>query len=167
MRKPLALALAGLALAMPACGGDDEETTTETTTATAATGSTGATGPEGKERAKAQGSSAPAASPQHEITAAVEAVVGGGQPDATCGELVTERYVSAAYGDAQGCRAAVSRQGSFEVEVMDVDAGAAKATATAVPAGGPNEGENLSVELVDEGGEWKVDFARSDAPPGP
>ena len=41
------------------------------------------------------------------------------------------------------------------------------AETTAVPDGGPNKGETLTVRLVDEGGVWKVDFVRSDAPAGP
>ena len=36
-----------------------------------------------------------------------------------------------------------------------------------MPGGGPNEGEDLTVRLVEEGGDWKVDFVRSDAPAGP
>ena len=77
--------------------------------------------------------------------------------------------MKSSYGDEQGCRAAVEAQGSFSVAVGDVrvDGDAGTAETTAVPDGGPNKGETLTVRLVDEDGVWKVDFVRSDAPAGP
>ena len=108
-----------------------------------------------------------AASPEEQIDAAVEAVLGGAEPADVCGGLSTSAYVKEAYGDEQGCRAAVARQDSFAVKVGKVDVSGAKATAEAEPSAGPNKGETIDVELVEEGSEWKVDSAISNAPAGP
>ncbi|MGI9021058.1 MAG: hypothetical protein ACR2G3_10150 [Solirubrobacterales bacterium] len=105
--------------------------------------------------------------PQGEVETSIIAVLGGGDPNSACVELVTARYVRAAYGDERGCKAAVAKQGSFDVAVSRVRLEKATATATAEPAAGPNRGEAIEVELVDEGGAWKVDKALSNAPPGP
>jgi hypothetical protein len=169
MRALLIAALVCAAL-LPACGGDDEETTSETETS-AATGPAGPTGPEGGEEAerdratREQNGGAP--SDEEQVTAAIDAVVGGGDPEVACATSVTEAYVKAAYGDEQGCRAAVKAQGALEVEVEDVRISGNSAEATAIPAAGPNEGENLTVRLILEEGHWRVDFLRSDAPAGP
>jgi hypothetical protein len=108
-----------------------------------------------------------AASPEEEITAAVEAVLGGAEPADVCGGLSTSAYVKEAYGDEQGCGAAVSKQKPFDVAVSAIDISGSTATAKAKPEAGPNEGETIEVDLVEEGDEWKVDSAVSNAPAGP
>jgi hypothetical protein len=94
-------------------------------------------------------------------------VIGGGDPNAACAELVTPRYVRQAYGDEQGCRAAVAGQPRFEVEVRGIEIEDPGAGAEAHPQGGPNKGETLEVRLVEQAGSWRVDYVRSDAPAGP
>ena len=42
-----------------------------------------------------------------------------------------------------------------------------RATARAIPRGGPSSGETITVRLVKTGGVWKVDSLRSNAPVGP
>jgi hypothetical protein len=105
--------------------------------------------------------------PKQQIEDAVETVVGGADPKAACGELVTPRYVRQAYGDEQGCRAAVGGQKPFDVAVSEVEIEGNSATARAVPEGGPNKGETLKVELVLEGKSYRVDAVVSNAPAGP
>jgi hypothetical protein len=105
--------------------------------------------------------------PKQQIEDAVATVVGGADPKAACGELVTPRYVRQAYGDEQGCRAAVGGQKRFDVAVSEVEIEGRFATARAVPKGGPNKGETLKVELVLEGKSYRVDAVSSNAPAGP
>jgi hypothetical protein len=169
MRIPLATALACFGLALTACGSDDETTSTTSAPQTGASGVTGeAEDAVPAPRDKTDGPVA-GASDDLEVADAVTAVVGGGDPEAACTSYATEDYVKSAYGDEQGCRAAVGEQGPVGVAIGDisVDPDAGTAETTAVPDGGPNKGETLTVRLVDEGGAWKVDFVRSDAPAGP
>jgi hypothetical protein len=167
--RPVLLAVVAvvLALAAGACGEKDESAATAPTPqAPAEKGSGGGyEGGGGEERKRQAGD--PEADVEADVEAAVVAVVGGGDPDAACSELATARYVKRAYGDEQGCRAAVSTQGSFDVAVSAVAIDGAAASARAVPASGPNKGETIKVELVEETGVWKVDSARSNAPAGP
>ncbi len=157
-RALTALAAITLAIGVAACGEKDEPEPVAPTTASG-------TGDETTTTTTATGGGGGNQSPEKEIEAAVEDALGGGDPTA-CTELVTARYVRTAYGDEQGCRAAVSKQGRFEVEVDAVRIQGSTATAKATPEGGPNKGETIRVELVDEGG-WKVDSAVSNAPAGP
>jgi hypothetical protein len=166
MRIAIAACLGLLVLALPACGGDDETTTT-VTSEPGATGATGTTGEEGGSGGTPGAGGGASSGDESQVAQAVEQVVGGGDPEASCTTQVTENYVRAAYGDEQGCRAAVEGQGTFAVEVEDVTVEGESADATAIPGGGPNKGENLTVRLVDDDGEWKVDYLRSDAPAGP
>ena len=168
MRALLAIALsAALAGGVAACGEKDEPEPVPPT----ASGTTGQTGPgeadgAGKdEPGDGKGESRP--TPKQQVTGAVRTVIGGGAPSAVCEKLVTQRYVQQAYGDAQGCRAAVAAQGVVAVEVSAVEITGTSATARAVPRGGPNKGETIKVKLVEEGNSWKVDSALSNAPAGP
>ncbi|MFI5025192.1 MAG: hypothetical protein ACHQCI_00360 [Solirubrobacterales bacterium] len=166
MRHALTASLAALALFLAACGeksepevvapanGGNGGSASTTTTNTTAGGQGG-------------GGGGQKATPEDEVEDAAIAVLGGGDVGAACTDLVTERYVKSAYGDAQGCKAAVSKQGSFSVSVSDIQINGSKATAKAKPAAGPNKGETIKVELVEEGGTWKVDSAVSNAPAGP
>ncbi len=159
----VALAALALSVGLAACGEKEEA---EPSTLTVAAEKTTTTGP-GDEDGAGGGGQGGGPSPEDEVTEALETVIGGGSPDLVCGGLTTERYVNQAYGDAQGCRAAVSSQGSFAVAVEDVAIQDDAATATARPAGGPNKGEQIRSQLVLDGGAWKVDSLRSNAPAGP
>jgi hypothetical protein len=164
MRRALALA-SGLLIAagLAACGekdepepsaptaGDDEGGALTTTTTTTGTGGGGQGG-----------------SPEAEVEASVIAVLGSIDVAAACSELVTTRYVRTAYGDERGCRAAVAQRQKVAIAVGNsIKIQGNTATAKAVPDGGPNKGETIKVELVKEGGTWKVDSAVSNAPAGP
>ncbi len=169
MRRALSAAVLCLFLGgLVACGEKDESgeanpsagsTATGTTTTAAGGGNTGAGGDGGDGGGKQ--------SPEQMVEVAVVAVVGGGDPVAACAELVTPAYVETAYGDEQGCRAAVAAQGSFDVNVEGIEIEGSRASAVARPSSGPNEGEKLTVRLVEQGPVWKVDFLRSNAPAGP
>ena len=171
MRRHLSISvLLALALAVVAggCGEKDEpEPAAPQAQATGRSGTGTAAGGSGAGANDASPGGGEKLSPEQQIEANVAAVVGGGDPQAACADLVTARYVKRAYGDAQGCRAAVSGQKPFDVAVSDVQIRGAAADARAKPAGGPNKGETLRVELVEDGKSWKVDAAISNAPAGP
>jgi hypothetical protein len=144
------------------CGGDDETTTTTTRTTPQASGA------ESGETAKA-GAKRSSPSDEQQIRSTVEKLLTSSDPDEVCAALVTEHYVDSSFGGRQGCeRAAVpgSAADSVSVRSVQVESGGS-AGAEAVPTGGPSDGETLTVTLVDEGGTWKVDRLRSNAPVGP
>jgi hypothetical protein len=153
------LALA-LAVGLAACGEKEEQEPAPPTAAASGGNTTSTTTPP-------TGGGGGKVSPGAQIEANVATVVGGGDPQAACAELVTARYVRQAYGDEQGCRAAVSSQKAFDVAVTGVEIQGATAAARARPAAGPNKAETLKVELVQDGKTWKVDSAISNAPAGP
>lgn len=150
-----------LALTLAACGEKEEPATTQPTAATQTGGGGGSGGAQGGD-----GGAQPL-SPEDGVTAAVEAVIGGGVPAEACEEFATPKYVNAAYGDAKGCEAAVKQAGQVQVEVAGVEISGSKATAKAKPQSGPNKGETLTAQLVREGDTWKVDSLKSNAKVGP
>jgi len=84
---------------------------------------------------------------------------------------VTSHYVKASYGDVQGCMQSQTPKNaaaSVEVNAVSQDSNdPSLASVRAVPRGGVNDGEKLTVSLVKEGGAWKVDALKSNAPVGP
>jgi hypothetical protein len=161
MRQALAIASAALiAAGLAACGEKDEpEPVTPTGTGGQVTQTTTTTEePDGGGGDKKQ--------PPIKLTVEI-ALNGSAQSICSGAGAVTSRYVRSAYGDEQGCEAAIKRLPVFDVEVSDIKVQGDTATAKAVPDGGPNKGETIKVELVREGGVWKVDSAVSNAPPGP
>jgi hypothetical protein len=162
--RPRLLIAAALVAALVAAGcgekGESEATAPSTVAGSEPTNTTTTAKPTG-------GDGGQKLSPEQQIEVNVADVIGGGDPNATCADLVTARYVNQAYGDEQGCRAAVSGQSKFGVAVSAVEIRGAGATARAKPAGGPNKGETLKIELVQEGKTWKVNSAISNAPAGP
>ena len=167
------LARAGLlvlaaALALAACGDDDEPVQT---TAPAVTGASDTTDAE-----KAPGTEAPEDEPSADpvsdrtaISITLEAVLTGTDPRQVCGDLVTERYLRDAYGGQQGCEAAqaelkpASRVRQSRIVVLPDSV----AQASAAPKGGIYDGERLRAELVLDDGFWKLDSLRSNVPVGP
>lgn len=176
----LIAAVAAVGIGLTACGEKDEAepTTPVVETVGGGGGSQDPGGGGGKQ--DDQGGGKEKLSPEQQIEANIIAVVGGGDPDATCRDLVTARYVKRAYGDEQGCRAAVNDQPVFEVVVSGIEiehylpepdspttASIPIAAAEAKPKAGPNRGETLEVRLIEDGRTWKVDYLRSNAPAGP
>jgi hypothetical protein len=109
-----------------------------------------------------------AATEQGRVREAVAAVIASGSAADACTRYVTANYVRTAFGDRRGCLAA-QQPGSFarSVSVSAIVVTSGRARATAVPVGGPSGGERIKVELVLEGGGWKVDSLRSNVPVGP
>jgi hypothetical protein len=90
----------------------------------------------------------------------------------TCGDqYVTQHYLSAAYGGRSGCVQAQSpKSAATSVDVGLVTQASNQPRAASVkasPKGGIYDGEKLTVSLVQEGGSWKVDGLKSNAPVGP
>lgn len=153
-----------LVLAFGACG---EKSEPEPAAPQSSAGSGAGTGGSGGGDGSGGSGGAQRPSPDRAIELSVVAVLGGANEDAACSGFATARYVKTAYGDEQGCRAAVSKRPHGEVSVSAIDVSGQTATAKAEPASGPNKDETVQVELVNEGQTWKVDSAKSNAPPGP
>ncbi len=157
------------ALALTACGGDDDQPLQ--TTAPAVTGATDTT-----DEAKAPGTGAPEDEPSTDpasdkaaISATLEAVLTEQGPRQACGELVTERYLRDSYGGAAGCKAAqVDLKPAKSVRLSRIVVMPdSLAQAFAQPTGGLYDGERLRAELVLDDGVWKLDSLRSNIPVGP
>jgi hypothetical protein len=158
-RKRAAL-LATLALALASCGGDDESTTTSGTEA-AGSSSTGSvtTSSDGAE---------PTPSNEEQVTAAIETFFTGADSDVACDAVVTKKLIKTAYGSVAGCVDARNAGGvAKEVEISNLLVGDGRATATAVPTGGPNDGEKIKLVVVYSAGAWRLDELESNVPVGP
>jgi hypothetical protein len=158
-----ALALLALAvIALGGCGGDDDNG-----------GATGNGEGGAAETATAPGAPDPRASggPDDErlIRDAIEGVVASGDSAEACERYATEALIVAAYGDREGCEAAVTSPGGAadSVEVSEIKIFEKSATALAVPSGGPSSDERIAVVLAKEEGTWKVDALNSQVPVGP
>jgi hypothetical protein len=156
--------LVALAVALAGCGEKDEPGPVPPIGTGQTNDGGGATGDGGAGNGGGQSAGPP---PEDQIDRAIKAVIGGNDPQKTCEELATIVYVKHSYGDVKGCRSAVAQQKAFAVDVTGTDVMGSTATAKAKPDGGPNKGETLKVNLVLEGGAWKVDVVRSTAKVGP
>jgi hypothetical protein len=100
-------------------------------------------------------------------------VLVSGDANQACGSnYVTEHYLRASYGGEEGCvQAQSSKNAASSVDVNAVStagrSGVTLAKAKVVPDGGLNDGEKLTVTLVKEDADWKVDELKSNAPVGP
>ena len=166
----MAAAMACAALA--GCGGGSGgATSSATTTSTAVAG--GATSGQGTTTAGGSpfGSGGGTAK-GHTVSDVLDAVLTSGDPDKTCGtDYVTERYLNAAYGGEQGCvQATKSQSAADSLDIQGLAGGSAKpgsVSVTVLPHGGVYDGEKITVSLVREGPEWKIDGLKSNAPVGP
>jgi hypothetical protein len=160
--------IAAIAIAA-GCGDDGDETTTEATTT--ATGATGSDVEQVSPPLDARKDGTTAADPGGSGASPREALEGfftSGVPDIACGELATEALLSRAYGDEQGCREAqVPAAVPDSIEITELEESGDEATATVIPDGGPNDGIETEVTLVNEGGAWLVDSLEADVPAGP
>jgi hypothetical protein len=103
------------------------------------------------------------------IEGTLETVLTGASDAALiCDQLVTDRYVRSAYGAREGCVAA-QKPGALadSVEITEVEEAGDSASALAIPSGGPYDGVEVEVELIDEVGGWRVDSLLADVPAGP
>ena len=98
----------------------------------------------------------------------LEAFFTSGDPDVACGEVVTENLITANYGDVKGCRQAqVPGAVAESIEVVKLEENGDSAEAVVVPKGGPNDGFEHEVKLVNVGGVWVLDSLEADIPAGP
>jgi hypothetical protein len=160
------------------CGGGDETTTSSTgsTTSAPATGATGADdakppGPTGDDDSvggagdDGGGGKPPVGADPKD---ALEAFFTSGDPDVACAEVVSESLVSENYGDEKGCRQAqVPGAVPDSIEVKELDVEGDSAQAVVVPEGGPNDGFNHDVTLVNVDGAWILESLEADIPAGP
>jgi hypothetical protein len=163
VRGAALITLVALAVALAACGEKDEPGPVPPI----GTGQANNDGGAADSGTGQGGGQSAGLTPKDQIDRAVEAVIGGNDPQKTCEELATIVYVKHSYGDMKGCRSAVTQQKAFAVDVTGTEVKGSTATAKAKPRGGPNKGETLKVDLVLEGGAWKVDVVRSTAKVGP
>lgn len=172
-----ALATATLAAAAIAgCGGGGDSSTTTPAT-TSAAGSSSTTTTTAKGTTTGTGSASPfggggGAAKGHSVSDVLDAVLTSGDPDKACGtDYVTEDYLSKAYGGEQGCvqaQTAGSAAKSVDIEGLVGGSGqAGTATVKVVPKGGVYDGEKITVSLVKDGQDWKIDSVKSNAPVGP
>jgi hypothetical protein len=154
---PLAAAL----VFAPGCGEDGDEQASPARTGTVET----------RSDADAQAAE-PTSDPAHDeasIQRTLEAVLTGSDPGAACGELVTERFLRRAYGNAGRCEAArrgepPAKEAGVTQIVIHPDS---VAQALSSPRGGPYDGQRLRAELVLDDDVWKLDSLRSNVAVGP
>lgn len=153
MAPPLLL----VALALAACGsGSDGTTSSSSATSTSSTQTAGTT----TESGGGDQSTVAANDPR----AALEAVLTGGD----CTDFVTDHFVAVAYGGEQACKQSTQAGGTAKsLDVQSLSSGGNTAKATVVPNGGPSSGDKLTVTLVKDGEDWKVDSLKSNVPVGP
>lgn len=174
-RLPIAL-LAAAVLALGACGEEEAEpageaevttspTTAPTTTATepAATGAGEGDG-EPPQPPGSRGGGEPARSPATSAEQAIRAVLTAeGEAAEACTDFVTEDFVATAHGGRENCIAARRPNALAESVEITEDGGG---TFTVVPKGGPYDGVEVTVEVVDDGG-FRVASLLADIPAGP
>ena len=171
----VALASAAIAaVALAGCGGGGGTSTT-TTTGASAGGQATSTTAQGTTTGAGSGSGKPyggGAAKGHSVADVLDAVLASGDPSKACSvDYVTEGYLSDAYGGKQGCvQAQTPKSAATSVNILGVVAGSSQAgTATVRVAadGGLYDGEKLTVSLVKDGDDWKIDSLKSNAPVGP
>jgi hypothetical protein len=82
--------------------------------------------------------------------------------------FVTERYLRRAYGGHEGCvKAQASGSAANALRSYRARIYSDTATVRVRPSGGVYDGERITVSLVREGRDWKIDALHSNVPVGP
>jgi hypothetical protein len=152
--------LAAVVVLVAGCGGDDGADTTSSATTQATTTTTKSEKKHGNRVVIRVNDASP--------RAVLEAVLTSGDPELACRVFVTEHFVRSAYGDVQGCEAAVTSGGvAHDVEIGALQGATGGLAGVVVANGGPFDGQ-LEVHLVqDQQGHWLVASLESNAPVGP
>ena len=176
-RAAPALALAALALALAGCGADSEPTGTGTapggsgsTLKSTASSTTSATGETPSGTAASTGPAGPekGLTPEEQVDLAVKSVLVSGVPDLACRQYATSHYVKKTFGGRGGCvQSTLPGSAAQTVVVTKIEIHGDRATAVAVPSGGPSDGEKIEVGLLRSNRVWQVDTLHSNAPVGP
>jgi hypothetical protein len=163
--RALLLALLLAALALAACGGDEEPAPEVGPTADTAVEPGGEAGTEAGQTSSGGGSGP---SDEERIEAAIVALLTSPEAKEVCDDAVTGEFLRRAYGDRAGCAAALDPAAlARKVEVRGLEIKGDSASAVIRPEGGVYDGERLDVALVREGDAWKVDRLEADVPVGP
>jgi hypothetical protein len=160
-----------VALALAGCGADSEPTSA----GTAADGTGGALTSTASSAASAPGSATAPSSgaesglpPEAQVDLAIKSVLASGVPGLACRRYATERYVQKTFGSRGGCvQSTLPSSAAQTVTVVKIEVDGDRATAVALPSGGPSDGERIKVGLVHPDGVWQVDTLKSNAPVGP
>jgi hypothetical protein len=168
-----AAALLGLA-ALSGCG-SDSETTQGTTSGTGTHSGNDTTRTAGTAVGKGQGKGASGAggvesslTPTEQVDLAIKSVLASGVPDLACRQYSTAHYVKTTFGNRAGCvKNTLPASAAQSIKEKKIEIKGADANSTIVPTGGPSDGETIKVTLVRQGGVWKVDTLKSNAPVGP
>jgi hypothetical protein len=172
------LAAVAIAVTLAAGCGDDEAdsattepattaaTTTEPATTTEAEPAPGAGGDEkaGEVERPQPGLGVTAPSPG---IAAEAVLTRAGTAEQACGGFVTARFIRTAYGGEANCIAA-RRPSALAASITTVPGSDRSSTRiVVVPNGGPYDGAEVEVILVEQDGGFRVDGLRADVPAGP
>jgi hypothetical protein len=168
---PVNASLVALALAASGCGGSSStSTTTPSSTSTTTPAKTTTIGSTTTTSATSTSKQADGGAHQAQPTtpeATVEAALTAQDPKLACG-LYSEALLESAYGDLNGCVAAIQSGGTAKsVKIVSSDTSGTTATVVAIPSGGPSSGEKLTYTLVSENGEWRLDQVKSNVKVGP
>jgi hypothetical protein len=100
------------------------------------------------------------------ILAATAVLTSQGTPEQACGTFVTENFIARSYGGEANCVAA--RAGQALASAIGVQSGGDTSThLVVIPSGGPYGAARVSVDLVEDGGRFRVDALDAHVPAGP
>jgi hypothetical protein len=168
--RTTALITAVLALGVLAgCGDDEPESTTAAVTTpattTAETTSTATTTTsEGEETTTTDATGEGAEGP---ILAVAGVLTTHATAEEACGTFVTENFLETAYGGKENCLTAREEQPLASEIALDESAENTATHMTVIPKGGSYDGAKVEVDVVEEGGRYKVDALVADVPAGP
>jgi hypothetical protein len=89
------------------------------------------------------------------------------EPRLAC-QAFTAAALQKAYGGESACEAAIRAGGAASsLSHIGVYFAPGQAKVSAVPQGGPSDGETVKITLIQQGGSWRIASLHSDVPVGP